>query len=122
MMDKPRVETTWQIDDGERGGETFYRSLYLTDAAVEHALKSLANAGFKGDDITAVDQIVGNKALLVLDEDTWEGKTRTVIKWINKLGGGTPMTGANRESFAQKMKARLALQGVAVEDDDTPNF
>lgn len=116
--DKPRIETEWQIDEGEEAGNTYYKHLYLTDKAFKWSLKSLRNAGFEGDNLATVgEQLKGNKAVVVLEEDEWEGNVRTVIKWINKLGGGVPMQGEAKISFAEKMMNKIAALEAGKEEE-----
>ena len=120
---KPRINTAWKVnEDGEHEGEVYYKDLYLTPNAMKWSLKALRAAGFKGDDVTKCGQIVGNEARIVVGEEEYNGETSLKLKFINKIGGGKPMTGASKLTFAETLKAQImaaeAGSGDTKEEED----
>lgn len=68
------------------GGLTSEKAIEITGAA-------LIRCGFRGTDLSALTQGVSvldqNKQVeLVIENDEWEGKIYTRVKWVNEVGGG----------------------------------
>jgi hypothetical protein len=83
---------------------------YLSDAAAKYALASLRAAGWTGDDIseTPLPGVGDVECEVVIENEEYEGKTRSKIQFVNRVGGvvlKTPMTDAQRKSFAARMKS-----------------
>jgi hypothetical protein len=65
-----------------------------SDKALDFSGKNLIRCGFRGTDLTVLANGVAANALntnkdlqLVVENETYEGKTRTKIKFINEIGG-----------------------------------
>ncbi len=111
-QDKPRVNTRWEVEEDDGGkvqaGDVYYKDLYLTDKAFPWSLKALRAMGFKGDDLEQVKTVEGVKCRLVMEPEEYQGVEKMKVQWINRIGGGVPMKGADRLSFAERMKAQIA--------------
>ncbi len=71
-------------------------------------IKALLACGLKGDNPAGPLEI-GREMSIVVDDETWEGTTRTKVKWINHLGAVKNM---NPKDLA---KAKLAnLEGAVM--------
>lgn len=110
---KEQVLVTFDLLDPDYDGETISWFGYFTDKTQERTMQALRYCGWQGDDVTNLDGISDQEVELVIEHETYEGKTRAKVKWVNRLGGGVtmkaPMAEAQRKAFAAKMKA-LAIQ------------
>ena len=102
-------------------GETVTYWGYLTDAALQYTLKSLAAMGWDSaehdgriDTLDGTDLLVGRKVEIVVDEEEFEGKVRSKVKFVNEIGGGLGerMAPEESKSFAAQLRAKiLAAKG-----------
>lgn len=113
---KEQVAVLIELETGNR--LTWYG--YFTDAAAERAIESLIIMGVT--DLESLAGLGSTEFEAVVDEETYEGKTRDKVKFINRLGSGgvamkSRMDDAQKRSFAQRFKGKfLSLQrasGVA---------
>lgn len=112
------------FDNGE--GATITAYLYLSEKAWPIAAKSLKTLGWdpiaNGMQFDQLDAdpspIAGNQVDIVVEEEMYEGKLRSKVKWINPVGGLVPerMDPTQARSFAARLKAKLS--GVAVDLGD----
>ena len=121
----PCASTCWKVKDGERAGETFFHNGWLTDGALPYTMKALEAAGLEGDDIVGdIASLVGNEAVIVTEEEVYEGVTREKIKFINAVGGGNVMKGQDRLEFGaslkDKVRALRAAQGKTDDGEEVP--
>lgn len=85
---------------------------YFTEATQERTIESLRIAGFAGDDLTAFEggydfPSDAPEVELVVEDEEYEGKTRTKVQWVNRAGGPavkTALTGDKAKAFAAAMK------------------
>lgn len=130
---KEQVAVLFEFIDGPNEGKQITWYGYFTDKTVDRTLESLMHAGWDGKNLAALSGIGESECLLVLESDTYEGKTRVRVNWINKIGTGPsikePMSESQLASFSQKMAGKLlALQQRSTKaqelafpaDDDTP--
>lgn len=95
--------------NGETGSITWYG--YFTEKTWERTLDSLRYMGWKGDDLGNLDGLDSNEVELVLDVEEYQGKRRTKVQWVNRLQAlalQNPMDQKERQSFASKMRGRIA--------------
>jgi hypothetical protein len=108
---------------------------YLSEAAVDRTLEALQIMGVT--DLETLAGLGSQEFEAVVDEEEYNGKTSTRIKFINRLGSGgvalkSRMSDAQKKGFASRFKGKfLALQqksGAApaprasapVDNDDIP--
>lgn len=83
------------------------------DKALEHTLKALRASGWRGDDLADLSSVGGPDAPeveLVIENETYEGKTRARIRWVNPRGGlsiKAPLAPDKAKSFAARMRAAV---------------
>lgn len=130
---KEQVAMSIEILDGPSANHIITWYGYFTEKTTDRSLESLMIAGWDGEDLAAMTGVGSTEFQVVIEEDTYEGKTRMRVQWINRLFGSGPAlknkmdTGA-KVSFAERMKGRaLAVkQGLPKppvdEDDDFPGF
>lgn len=129
-----RVIRTGLIDDSEgktpavsvqfenATGDTITAYLFLSEKAWEYTQEKLATLGWEAakqggrfeqfnDDPSP---IVGHDAEIVIEPETFEGKTRNKVKYINPIGGRLErMEPAAAMSFAARLRARLGVGGAS---------
>ena len=90
--------------------DTIIGWLYLSDAALPHSVKALKDAfNFNGDFESAVSQVEGKPCRIVVEIDSYEGKEKAKVKFINNIDGGykaKPI--ANAQSFLKSLTAKAA--------------
>src|SRR4051812_44973200 len=64
---------------------------YFTDKTFERTVESLRHCGWKGSDVLELDtpqaDLNANEVVLVIEHETYEGKTRAKVAWVNARGG-----------------------------------
>lgn len=83
------------------------------EKALEHTLKALRAAGWKGDDLSDLSSIGGPDAPevdLVVENEEYEGKVRPRIRWVNPRGGPSvkaQLTPDKAKAFAARMRGAV---------------
>lgn len=117
--DKDFCAVNFEITEGELMGETITAWLYFsTDKNTERSIESLRYCGctFPGNDITNLAGLGSRECQIVIAHETFEGKTRAKVQWVNSGGVGgmkseDRMNPGQRKSFAERMKATLVASG-----------
>lgn len=109
----PQVILSFQ----NQAGEHIDAYLYLSDKALERTEKALRACGWVGDDISELmrDGVDLKEVEIVVEDEEYDGKVRTKVKWINPI---------RKEMDADKAKAialalRKKFKGPA-DDDGVP--
>ncbi len=110
----PQVAVVFEILRGPFAGQRITWMGYFTEKSQERTLKALRICGFEGDDLDKfTDQRPTNEAAIVVEVETYEGKPRAKVAWVNDptFGGGMKMenalTGGELRKFGAKFKAAL---------------
>jgi len=126
---KKQVAVQFEVIEGPATGYRLTWFGYFTDKTWSRTVESLRCCGFKGDDLLQVaTQELNQEVSIVVQPDTWEGKTRMRIAWVNKASGGVklaaPMGTDDLRKFAASMKSRVAqvkpVEGKKAEPGATP--
>lgn len=84
---------------------------FFTDKTRERTFEALRHCGWTGDDISHVSFPEGNEVILVIEDDTYEGKTHSRVQWVNKASKGPTVTNQmdtkDAQAFAAKMRAAI---------------
>ena len=110
---KVKFETEFAIHDIETPAiQTVYADLWLTEKCWERSMDNLSILGWNGtdlNDLNGTDLLVGQKAWLVLDEEEYNGETRTKVKFINAIGGGgiKAMEADEAKALAASLKGKM---------------
>ena len=124
-----KLETVENVVTGEPCIDTVYASVWLTDKAFERTMETLTEVmGWDGDDLSDLDGtglLEGKQVWVVLEEETWEGKTKTNVKYINKVGGRPQVTldPAKAKALAAGLKGRILAYrqaNKATDSSDVP--
>lgn len=83
---------------------------HFSDAAWERTVESLRICGWEGDDLTKLEGLDKNEVELVVEEEEYEGKTQTKVRWVNRIGSlniKAPLEGDKLKSFAAAMQSKI---------------
>ena len=86
---------------------------YFSPNAFDIAMRGLRSAGFVGDDLSdlsSLNEDVSPEVVLVIDNETYQGKTRAKVQFINSTGGVAlkdALGDTEAKAFAQRMKGRV---------------
>jgi hypothetical protein len=106
------------ITTHEEGPRVLYANLYLTEAAFDSSVKVLREViGWEGFDIRELNEPIfkGIEVTAACAWETYEGKDKFKVKFINKPGGGgvKKLDPMQAETLARSLNARLAALGRA---------
>lgn len=108
-----QVQVVFDVLDPDYDGETVMWWGYFSEKTAERTMQSLRYCGWKGDDVTDLKGISDNEVEVVVEHNTYEGKTNARVAWVNRIGAGVavkaPMPEDKRKAFAKRMKA-LAIK------------
>lgn len=132
-----QIAINMEIVDGEYAGESIAWIATFHDTpdkngvtGSERNIQSLQYMGWQGDDLAELVDITDEQARALLPEivsivcepDTYEGKTRLKVKWVNKPGGRfafkEPVSKNDLRSFAAQMKS--TVKAVRASNGGTP--
>ena len=100
LLDLPGQKITW------------YGS-FASDEAFDITVRGLRAAGFRGNDLADLSSLNDGSApevILVVVHETYQGKTRAKVKFINSTGGlamKNQLTPEQAEAFAKRMKGKF---------------
>lgn len=112
---KEQVAVLFEITQGEHAGKSLTWFGYFTEQTTDRTLDSLRHCGWDGDNFVELKGLDANEVEIVVDEEEYEGKTRTKVQWVNRpsrLAMREQMNGQAAAAFAAKMRGR-ALQHKA---------
>jgi len=108
-----QVVLNMEIVEGDYAGSRLAWFGYFTQDSADRTIEALRLVGFKGDDLaTLPTQKLGQRVSIVVEEEEYDGKVRSKIAWINRLGGGgmkleRTMDANELRLFAAQLKARV---------------
>jgi len=110
---KEFIAVEFEIQSGEHAGDRLTWRGFFTEKTAERTIESLRYCGWKGDDLTDMTGFGSTLVQIVVDHESYEGKTYARIQWVNKLGVSlkNAMDAGTRAAFAARMK------GLAVSVD-----
>lgn len=83
------------------------------EAALKITIKALRTAGWEGDDLSDLSSVRNNsrEVYLVIEQETYDGVTRSKVKWVNDGAGGllkSVLDPAAAKQFAMRMRGAVA--------------
>jgi hypothetical protein len=106
----------FQLLDEQWAGHTITGYVYFTDNTDdERSMESLEACGWTGEGIE-LDPLPGLGSCeteLVIEIETYEGKERSKVKYINRLGAvstAAPLSSEQQRAFAARMRAKIAAR------------
>lgn len=108
---KEQIVVFFRFIGGEFDGQGITWYGFFTDGTIDRTLDSLRHCGWAGDNIGELDGLDANEVELELEDDTYNGKTTTKVKWVNRLSGPSlknQMDATQVRDFAARMRGRAA--------------
>lgn len=108
---------------GPRHGDSVVWYGFFTPAAEERTLESLKYCGWASDDLTDIaflDEDACHRALpkyvqLVIENETYEGRTQEKVRWVNSLEENRSMVKQRAsDSGVAALSARLRSKAAAI--------
>lgn len=102
-----QVAVRLRIVEGDEAGHEITWHGYFTEKTTERTLESLRHLGWKGDDLFDLSGIDANDVSIVVEEEEYDGKLQSKVRWINAAGGlamKERMSEGDAKRFAQRMK------------------
>ena len=98
---------SFEILRGPQAGRTISAFLYFSEKTVERTIESLRYCGFTGDDLDKFsDQNPDVEVEIVVQHDTYQGKTKAKVQWINAPSRGFVL----QETLDTKSMKKFAAQ------------
>ncbi len=114
---KEYVNIRFELTGDEKGGINWRG--WLTDKALEYTVKSLRILGWRGNDLSSDDGIIGTEVSLVIEHEEYKGKVSAKVKYINEAGGGgKKLDKAKAKALGAVMATRIA--GLAQRENGAP--
>lgn len=107
---------------------------FANEKSMEITAKALRACGWQGDDIEDMRGIDANVVELDVQWDTYDGKQRLRVKWVNRPGGGLvfkdKLDGGKKKAVSARLRGFLAREdqkappalGKTGTDDDPFDF
>jgi hypothetical protein len=118
-----QIAVRFEILDGEFAGHFITWFGYFSDAARDRTMEALRTCGWNGDDILALTGMGSCKVSLVIEDEHYQGKTHSKVRWVNRLGGGVKMAStmdeARRRLFAARMRMHAGPSSTSTERSST---
>ena len=129
-----QIAIPMEVTQGEYTGETITWIAVFHDTAdrngvtgSERIIQSLQYMGWQGDDLSELveiddaqaRQLLPNEVSIACDVETYEGKTRLKVQWVNEAGSGRfafkeAASKSDLRSFAAQMKSTVrSVRGAA---------
>lgn len=107
-----QVAVVFRLLEEEHQGRTITWFGFLTPDAAELTIKALITCGWTGLDMSDLSGLDTNDVELVVEHETYQGKTSAKVRWINRPGSGgirkeNQMNEVQRRALAQKMRGLI---------------
>jgi hypothetical protein len=119
---KEQIVVKFAIVGGQYDGQTVTWTGYFTDKTFDRTIQSLRYCGWRGEDIDDLTGIDAHEVEIVVDHNTYDGKTFARVSWVNQIGGKARMPADDARAFAESIKGRIARMTPSEPepDDSTP--
>lgn len=97
------------LEEGER---VTWFGVFAPGKSSDIAMRALRAAGWTGDDLNDLVGLGSTEVELVIEDEEWNGKVRTRVRWVNVPGAGgrvelqSKMNDAQRRAFAERMRSQ----------------
>lgn len=112
----PSIKLKLQLE----GGETIYHDIWLSDAAFARSIETLKEVFSFNGNFEALQNLIGCECEAVIEQETFEGKERDKVKWINPVGGRV-LRGLDGDR-AQALARKLGLKAKPLLGDNNQPF
>lgn len=112
----PQVAVEFALLDPEAEFHTLAWYGFLSDATFNRTIEALRYCGWQGENLDDLQGLDANEVSLVVDEEEYEGKLQTRVRWVNRAVGlsvKAPITGEKAKAFATQMRDRIRALDAA---------
>lgn len=106
---KEQIAVMFRITEGLHEGKHITWFGFFTEGTLDRTLESLRHCGWDSDSLAELDSLGANEVDLVIEDETYEGKTRSRVKWVNrvsKLALKEQMTPDQVKAFAARLRGK----------------
>lgn len=107
------VNALFTLKDGPDKGKQITAYLYLTEKTKARTCESLMHCGWTGADFNALPGFGTKDVYLVIEHDTYEGKTNAKVKWVNSATRTAGVKEEDRMSEKQKKGFAAEMEALA---------
>jgi len=118
----PFIRVPLIVEEGPQAGREIVWQGWLTEAAFDRTVETLAEAFDWDGDLEEMSQgyvpFVDLLCRIVVESEEWEGKTRYRVKWLNPIsgGGGKALEEAKLNTLLRSMGRKSKALAKAVRD------
>lgn len=120
----PFIRVPLVVEDGPQEGKEILWYGYLTDAAFDRTIQTLAEVfGFDGDLDGLQNGTVsfaGQECRIVTDFEEYKGESRLKVKWLNSAGGGQ-LDEATAKPILDRLRSRAKAVAAAAGKGKAPD-
>lgn len=110
-----QVAVEFEVLEGEDAGEFITWYGFFTDDTEDRTLESLRACGWQGDDVTDLQGMGSRKVQLVVEDELYQGKTHSRVRWVNRVGGnGVRLKKTMAPETKRMLAARLRAKAAAL--------
>lgn len=118
-----QIAVTFSITEGEHQGQTITWYGYLSDEALARTVEGLRYCGWNVENVDEVDKLSTNEVELVVEEDEYEGKLRSKVRWVNAIRAELPPE--EQRKIALRIRDRVRAKKAEAKpstaaDDEVP--
>lgn len=106
---KEQIAVLFELVGGPHDGQSITWFGYFTDATLDRTLDSLRHCGWSSDSLAELDGLDQNEVEIVVDQEEYQGKTRTKVQWVNrpsKLALKEQLSAQEAQAFAARLRGR----------------
>ncbi|MBA3841074.1 MAG: hypothetical protein H0X39_00365 [Actinobacteria bacterium] len=106
---KEQLAVMFAFVGGEHDGKHITWFGYFTDGAVDRTLESMRHCGWDSDSLAELDALGANEVELVIEDEEYDGKVRSRVKWVNrvaKLALKEQMNHVQVAAFAARLRGK----------------
>lgn len=105
----PCVEVMFQIQGpADYYGQTIVWYGYLSEGAMKSTVKGLRACGWQGDNLEDLSTVGANQVELVIENEEYDGKTRSKVRWVNQPGGNRVLLDpSKKKSIAAQLRGQI---------------
>lgn len=106
---KECIVVRFEFVGGQHEGRSIQWWGYFTEKTEDRTIESMRHCGWDSDSLAELDSLGNNEVDLVIEDEEYQGKWRSKVKWVNRLqrlNVKAPMNQAQLSAFAARMRGK----------------
>lgn len=106
---KEQIGVMFELTGGEHAGKHLTWFGFFSEGAVDRTIESLRHCGWDSDSLAELDSLSANEVELVVEDEEYEGKWRSKVKWVNRVARlqmKEQMSPAQVQAFAARLRGK----------------